>query len=138
MYFSSSQLKFIFSIIYSGLLLLNEFLDIFWLFRKFKIYVVIEWCIDVLNEVCNDVKVWLKYSIFRKENTVLRFFLWCIYLSGPNPMRRSWLYWYNGITWMKVFSWWESMGVHMTLSAVWNIIWFFRSYEFTMSYKMMR
>ena len=32
-------------------------MDIFGLFRKFKIYVVIEWCIDVLNEVCNDVKV---------------------------------------------------------------------------------
>jgi len=33
---------------------------------------MIEWCIDVLNEVCNDVKVKSIHSIFRKENTVLR------------------------------------------------------------------
>ena len=52
--------------------MLNDFLDIFGLFRKFKIYVMIEWCIDVLNEVCNDVKVRSRHSIFRKENTVLR------------------------------------------------------------------
>ena len=31
--------------------------DIFGLFRKFK-YDVIEWCIDMLNDVCNEVKVW--------------------------------------------------------------------------------
>jgi len=55
-------------------------------------YVVIEWCIDVLYEVCNDEKVWSKHNIFRKENTVLRLLLECIDLSGPNPMRQSWLY----------------------------------------------
>jgi len=53
--------------------LLNDFLEIFGLFIKFKIYVMIEWCIDVLNEVCNDVQVRSRHSIFRKENTVLGF-----------------------------------------------------------------
>ena len=41
-------------------------------------YDVIEWCIDVLNEVCNEVKVWSRHSIFRKENTMLRLLLMCI------------------------------------------------------------
>jgi len=36
---------------------------------------VIEWCIDMLNEVCNEVKVWSRHSIFKKGNTVLRLFL---------------------------------------------------------------
>ena len=48
--------------------------DIFGLFRKFK-YDVIKWCIDMLNDVCNEVKVW---SIHRKGNTVLRLLLGCI------------------------------------------------------------
>ena len=39
---------------------------------------MIEWCIDVLNEVCNDVKVRSRHSIFTKENTVLRLLLGCI------------------------------------------------------------
>jgi len=39
---------------------------------------MIVWCIDVLNEVCNDVKVWSRHSIFRKENTVLILLLGCI------------------------------------------------------------
>jgi len=39
---------------------------------------MIEWCIDVLNEVCNDVKVKSIHSIFRKENIVLRLFRMCI------------------------------------------------------------
>jgi len=51
--------------------------DIFGLFIKFK-YDVIEWCIDMLNDVCNEVKVWSRRSIFRKENTMLRLLLGCI------------------------------------------------------------
>jgi len=39
---------------------------------------VIEWCIDVLNEVCTKVKMWLIYSIFKKGNTVLRLLVGCI------------------------------------------------------------
>jgi len=37
-----------------------------------------EWCMDVLNDVCNEVKVWSRHSIFRKGNTVLRLLLRCI------------------------------------------------------------
>jgi len=55
-----------------------EFWDIFWLFRNFLKYDVIEWCIDVLHEIWNDLKLWSKYSIFRKGNTVLRLLLVCI------------------------------------------------------------
>ncbi len=52
--------------------------DIFGLFRKFK-YDENEWCIDMLKDVCsNEVKVWSRHSIFRKENTVLRLLLGCI------------------------------------------------------------
>jgi len=36
---------------------LSKVWDIFGLFRKFK-YEVIEWCIDMLNDVCNEVKMW--------------------------------------------------------------------------------
>ena len=43
-----------------------------------SIYEVIEWCIDMLNDVCNEVKVWSRRSIFRKENTMLRLLLGCI------------------------------------------------------------
>ena len=56
---------------------LSKVWDIFGLFRKFK-YDVIEWCIDMLNDVCNKVKVWSRHSIFRKGNTVLRLLLGCI------------------------------------------------------------
>jgi len=54
---------------------------------KFKIYLdcleslkydVIEWCIDVLNEVCNEMKVRSRYSIFKKRNIALRLLLGCI------------------------------------------------------------
>ena len=37
--------------------MLNNFFGYIWIVRKFKLYVMIEWCIDVLNEVYNDVKV---------------------------------------------------------------------------------
>jgi len=56
---------------------LSKVWDIFELFRKFK-YDVIKWCIDMLNDVCNEVKVWSRHSIFRKGNTVLRLLLGCI------------------------------------------------------------
>ena len=56
---------------------LSKVWDIFGLWRKFK-YDVIEWCIDMLNDVCNEVKVWSRRSIFRKGNTVLRLLLGCI------------------------------------------------------------
>jgi len=49
---------------------LSKVWDIFGLFRKFK-YDVIEWCIDMLN----DVKVWSRHSIFKKGNTLLRLLL---------------------------------------------------------------
>ena len=39
---------------------------------------MIEWCIDVLTEVCNEVKVWSRDSIFKKGNTVLRLLLGCV------------------------------------------------------------
>ena len=39
---------------------------------------MIEWCIDVLHEMLNGVKVWLRQSIFRKGNIVLRLLLGCI------------------------------------------------------------
>jgi len=45
--------------------------------ESFK-YDVIEWFIDVLNGVCNEVKVWSRHSIFRKGNIVLRLLLGCI------------------------------------------------------------
>jgi len=77
---------------------LSKVWDIFELFRKFK-YDVIKWCIDMLNDVCNEVKVWSRHSIFRKGNTVLRLLLGCIdlwvFCEWDDP---SWLYWYNGIT----------------------------------------
>ena len=41
-------------------------------------YDVIECGIDVLNDVCNEVKVWSRHSIFRKGNTVLRLLFGCI------------------------------------------------------------
>jgi len=56
---------------------LSKVWDIFGLFRKFK-YDVIEWCIDMLNDVCNEVKVWSRRSIPRKGNTMLRLLLGCI------------------------------------------------------------
>jgi len=56
---------------------LSKVWDIFGLFKKFK-YDVIEWCIYMLNDVCNEAKVWSRHSIFRKENTVLRLLLGCI------------------------------------------------------------
>jgi len=43
-------------------------------------YDVIEWCIDVLNYVCNEVKVWSRHTISRKGNIVLRLLLRCIEL----------------------------------------------------------
>ena len=66
-----------FSIVYFGLLLLNNFLGIFGLLESLN-YVMIEWCIDVLNEVWKDEKVRSRHSIFRKENIVLRLLLRCI------------------------------------------------------------
>ena len=46
----------------------------FWIYldclESFKIDVMVECCIEELNEVCNDVKVRSRYSIFRKENIV--------------------------------------------------------------------
>jgi len=56
---------------------LSKVWDIFALFRKFK-YDVIEWCIDMLNDVCNEVKVWSRHSILRKGNIVLRLLVGCI------------------------------------------------------------
>jgi len=41
-------------------------------------YDVIEWCLDVLNEVYNEVKVWSRHNIFKKGNTMLRLLLRCI------------------------------------------------------------
>jgi len=38
-------------------------------------YDVIEWCIDVLSEVYNEVKVLSRNSIFIKANIVLRLLL---------------------------------------------------------------
>jgi len=59
------------------LMCLSKVWDIFGLFIKFK-YEVIEWCIDMLNDVCNEVKVWSRRGIFRKGNTMLRLLLGCI------------------------------------------------------------
>ena len=65
---------------------LSEFCDIFQLFRKFKIWC--NWMVyDVLNEVCNEVKVWLRHIIFKKGNIVLRLLFGCI--VGVLWMRRS-------------------------------------------------
>jgi len=41
-------------------------------------YDMIEWCIDVLNYVWNEVKVWSRHCNFRKRNIVLRLLLGCI------------------------------------------------------------
>ena len=40
---------------------------------------MIEWCIDVLNEMCNDVKVRSRHNIFRKELWTF-FFLYYVYI----------------------------------------------------------
>jgi len=49
-----------------------------WIVYKSLKYDVIKWCIYVLNDVCNEVKVWSKHIIFRKENNMLRLLLRCI------------------------------------------------------------
>ena len=57
---------------------LSGFLDIYLDYLQNLKYDVIEWCIDVLNEVWNETKVRSRHSIFRKGNIVLRFLLGCI------------------------------------------------------------
>jgi len=91
-------------------------------------------CVNVLHEVWNDVKVWSRHRIFRKENIVSILLLGCIDLwascewDDPDST-----YIIESHKW----SWWDLKDVHMNLSVVWNIIWSFRSYEFTLSHEMM-
>ena len=44
---------------------------------------MIVWCIDVVNEVCNDLNVRSRHSIFRKGNTVLRLLLGVLISEYP-------------------------------------------------------
>ena len=46
--------------------------------KKSLKYDMIKWCIDVLHEIWNGMKVWSRHSIFRKGNTVLKLLLGCI------------------------------------------------------------
>ena len=72
---------------------LSKVWDIFGLFRKLK-YEVNEWWIDMLNDVCNEVKVWSRCIRKYHVEIVIRVY-WFVSVLW---MRRSWLYRYNGIT----------------------------------------
>jgi len=98
---------------------------------------VTEQCIDVLNDVWNDVKVWSRYSIFKKENTVLRLLLGCIDLwvscEWDDP---------NSTDIMESHKWSYSVG-ESRRRFIWLSLKFERTYqsrsnEFTLSYEMMR
>ena len=112
--------------------------DIFGLFRKFK-YEVIEWCIDMLNDVCNEVQVWSRRSIFRKGNIMLRLLLGCIDLwvscecEWDDP---------NSTDIMESHRWSYSVGESRRRS-IWLSLRFERTDQsisngFTLSYGMMR
>ena len=114
---------------------LSEFWDIFRLFWKFKIW-LIEWCFDVLNDVCNKLKVWSKHSIFRKGNIMLRLLLGCIDLwvscGWDDP---------DSTDIMESHRWSYSVGESQRRS-IWLSLRFERtdksiSNEFTLSYEMM-
>ena len=100
-------------------------------------YDLIEWCFDVLNDVCNKVKVWSRHSIFRKGNTLLRLLSGCIDLwvscEWDDP---------NSIDIMKSHRWNYSV-CESRRRSIWLSLRFertdkSRSNEFTLSYEMMR
>ena len=81
---------------------------------------MIEYCIDVLNDVCNEVKVWSIHNIFQERKYCFEIVIKMYWFVSVLWMRRTWLYWYNWITQMKLFNWWESNEVYLTESEVWN------------------
>jgi len=98
---------------------------------------VIEWCIDVLHEIWNDVKVWSRYSIFRKGNTMLRLLLGCIDLYVSCEWNDP-----DSIDIMESYTWSYSVGESQRRS-IWLSLRFERtdksiSNGFALSYEIMR
>jgi len=100
-------------------------------------YDVIEWCIDVLNDICNKVKVWSRHSIFRKGNIMLRLLLRCIDLWVSCEWDDS-----DSTDIMESHRWSYSI-CESRRRFIWLSLKFERTYQsisngFTLSYEMMR